>query len=325
MENTTNNHVIPEWLLLGHKTGDNNDLTYERFRTKDYVRNFNLFMQNEPKFYNPYIILTTYPERTYNSFGFSDFPKNEPKRTKNEPKVKIGKIAPNPLSKNDLQEFPPLRTYKNEPKRTQNKPNSNPVLQTPVDFMSALRKIVLFFTESYSKIKIMLYFYAFFLVLLNSIWLAMVPFALPGNWLIVITTALFAWWRAEDGVFSIYTLIAITILALIGELVEFFAGMGGARKAGAGFRGSIGAIIGAITGAVVGTFLIPIPFFGTLFGSCLGAGLGAWGFELIGGRQVQESLRFGFGASLGQFLGVIAKLLIGFIIWLTVAVAAFWP
>ena len=81
-------------------------------------------MQNEPKLYNPHIILTTYPERTYNNFCFSGLPENEPKRTQNEPKVKIGKIAPNPLFQKVLYQFLPLRTYKNEPKRTQNEPNS---------------------------------------------------------------------------------------------------------------------------------------------------------------------------------------------------------
>lgn len=171
----------------------------------------------------------------------------------------------------------------------------------------------------------MLWFLLVTLVIVNAVWLALVPFALPGNWLIVITTALFAWWRWDDGVFSLYTLVGITVLAFLGELVEFFGGMGGARKFGAGFRGSAGAIIGAITGAMVGTFLIPIPLLGTLLGSCIGAGLAAWGFELSAGRQVKESFQLGFGAGIGQFLGVTAKLAIGVLIWLIVAVAAFRP
>lgn len=171
----------------------------------------------------------------------------------------------------------------------------------------------------------MLYFWIISLILLNSLWLALVPFALPGNWLIVITTSLFAWWRAEDGVFSLYTLVAITFMALAAELVEFLAGMGGARKAGAGFSGSLGAIIGALTGAVLGTFLIPIPLFGTLLGACIGATLGASGFELLGGRTIRESFHLGFGAGLGQFLGTTIKIAIGILIWLIVAIAAFWP
>jgi uncharacterized protein YqgC (DUF456 family) len=171
----------------------------------------------------------------------------------------------------------------------------------------------------------MLYFWLIILILLNAFWLVLVPFALPGNWLIVITTALFTWWRAEDGIFSIYTLIFITALALLGEVVEFFGGVVGAKKAGARFRGSLGALIGALTGAVLGTFLIPIPLLGTLLGSCAGAAILACVFEITGGRRMEDSICLGVGAGLGRFLGASAKIALGLLIWLTVAVAAFWP
>lgn len=171
----------------------------------------------------------------------------------------------------------------------------------------------------------MLYLWAIILVLLNSLWLTLVVFGLPGNWLIVISTCLFAWWRAEDGVFSIYTLLIITVLAILGELVEFFGGMTGAKKAGAGWRGSIGALIGAVTGAVIGTFLIPIFFLGTLLGACVGAGLGALALELTCGRELAHSIRSGVGAGLGEFFGITSKFVLGCLIWLIVAVAAFWP
>ncbi|MHC4418513.1 MAG: DUF456 family protein, partial [Planctomycetota bacterium] len=129
------------------------------------------------------------------------------------------------------------------------------------------------------------------MILLNGVWLVLVFFALPGNWLIVISTCLFAWWRWEEGVFSIYSLMAITGLAVVGELVEFFGGAGGAKKAGAGWRGSIGAIIGALAGAVIGTAVVPIPVFGTVVGACVGAGLGALGLELAGGKRLGDSVR----------------------------------
>ena len=110
----------------------------------------------------------------------------------------------------------------------------------------------------------MVYLCSTILVLLNSAWLGLVVFGLPGNWLIVISTWLFAWWQWDNRVFSIYTLIAIAILAALGELVEFSAGMIGAKKSGASWPGSIAALFGAVTGAVLGTFLFPIPFLGTL-------------------------------------------------------------
>ncbi len=171
----------------------------------------------------------------------------------------------------------------------------------------------------------MLYLWSIILILLSAVWLVLVFFGLPGNWLIVISTCLFAWWRWDDGVFSIYTLIAITVLAILGELAEFLAGAGGAKRAGAGWRGSVGAIAGAITGAIIGTFTLPVPVLGTLLGACIGAGLGAWGLELAGGRKLQDSVRSGIGAGMGEFLGITTKFTLGVIVWIIVAVAAFWP
>ena len=110
----------------------------------------------------------------------------------------------------------------------------------------------------------MLYVWLIILPLLNACWLGLVFFALPGNWLIILTTTLFAWWWWEERVFSIYVLAAIIILAGLGEVIEFFAGMGGAKRAGAGRRGAIGALAGAVAGAIVGTLTIPVPFVGTV-------------------------------------------------------------
>jgi uncharacterized protein YqgC (DUF456 family) len=171
----------------------------------------------------------------------------------------------------------------------------------------------------------MLYLLLVLLILLNFVWLMLVIFGMPGNWLIVISTCLFAWWRWEDGLFSIYTLIAIVSLAFLGELFEFLGGMHGAKRAGASWRGSIAAIAGAVAGAIVGTFLIPVLLLGTILGACIGAGLATWSLELSRGRKMDESVRCAVGAGLGELLGITAKFTIGIIICLIVAVAAFWP
>ena len=171
----------------------------------------------------------------------------------------------------------------------------------------------------------MLYLLLIVLILLNVFWLMLVLFGLPGNWLIVISTCLFAWWRWEDGVFSIYTLIAVAVLAGLGELFELLGGMHGAKRAGASWQGSIAALVGAIAGAIIGTFTIPVPFLGTVLGACIGAGLGSWAMEVSRGRKMEDSVRCGVGAGLGELLGISAKLAVGIIIWITVAVAAFRP
>jgi uncharacterized protein YqgC (DUF456 family) len=171
----------------------------------------------------------------------------------------------------------------------------------------------------------MLYVWLIGLVSLNTLWLMLVIFALPGNWLILLSTYLFAWWRWGDGVFSIYTLAAIAILTLLGEIIEFAGGMHGAKKAGASRRGSIAALVGAIIGAILGTFMIPVPFLGTLLGACGGAGLGSWAIEFSSKRKMHESIRCGVGAGFGELLGITGKLAVGVLIWCIVTVAAFWP
>ena len=170
----------------------------------------------------------------------------------------------------------------------------------------------------------MIYFWATILVLVNAVWWGLTFFALPGNWLMIISAGLLAWWKWDEGVFSIYTLIAITVLAAAGEVIEFFAGIGGAKKAGAGWLGALGALAGAVMGAIAGTFMIPIPFLGTLIGACAGAGLGTWAIEHLGGKKMEDSVRSGVGAGVGVFVGTAGKVAIGVVIWLIIAIAAFW-
>lgn len=169
----------------------------------------------------------------------------------------------------------------------------------------------------------MVYFWSIVLIVFNTAWLCLNAFGLPGNWLIVISTCAFAWWRWDDGVFSIYTLMVTVLLAIAGELIEFLAGMTGARRAGASWRGSVGALIGAVTGAAIGTLVAPV--IGTVFGACVGACVGAWGLELTAGKRMKESFRYGLGAGVGELVGITSKLILGVLIWLIVAVAAFWP
>jgi len=161
------------------------------------------------------------------------------------------------------------------------------------------------------------------LLIFNACSVLLVLFSLPGNWLMIAATGLFAWWKWEDGVFSIYTLIAITILAAIGEIIEFIAGAGGAKKAGAGWLASLSAIVGAMLGAAFGTFLIPFPILGTLLGACIGARTATLSIEAISGKKIDHSIKTGLGAGLGVFLGTTSKFVIGMSIWLTIAIAAF--
>ncbi len=171
----------------------------------------------------------------------------------------------------------------------------------------------------------MLYAGLSILVVFNLLWLMLVLFGLPGNWLMVLTTSLFAWWMWDRRPFSGGTLIAIAVLAAAGELLEFLGGTVGARRAGASWRASFAGILGAIVGALVGTIMFPVPFVGTIVGACLGVALAVWLVETSRGAHAEASFQRAVGAGLGEFLGILSKLVVGIAIWLTIAIAAFWP
>jgi len=171
----------------------------------------------------------------------------------------------------------------------------------------------------------MLYVGSSILVLLNLLWLVLVLFGLPGNWLMVLSTSLFAWWTWDQRVFSGWTLMAIAILAALGELMEFLGGLVGARKAGASWRASLAGICGALIGALAGTIMFPVPVVGTIVGACLGVGLAVWLVETSRGAHPDLSLRRAVGAGMGELIGLLSKFVVGAAIWLTIAIAAFWP
>jgi uncharacterized protein YqgC (DUF456 family) len=165
------------------------------------------------------------------------------------------------------------------------------------------------------------YLWAALLILTNALWLALDLLGLPGNWLMVAGTLLVAW--LQPGMFSAWTLVAVVLLAAAGEVLELLSGVLGARKGGAGRRGSAGALGGGLLGAIVGTFWIPVPVLGSLLGACAGACLGAWILEQSGGRGSWASLRAGIGAGVGRALGTVTKLAVGILLWFLIAIAAF--
>jgi len=89
-------------------------------------------------------------------------------------------------------------------------------------------------------------------------------------------------------------LIILTTLALVSILFDFLAGMLGAKKFGATWRGMTGAIIGGIVG-----------LFFSLPGIIIGPFLGAMLFELLGGKEFKKSTHAGIGAMVGLLLGIV--------------------
>jgi len=170
----------------------------------------------------------------------------------------------------------------------------------------------------------MIYLVAGVLVIVNGVWLILTLLMLPGNWLMVGTAGLVAWWYRDAEMISLPVLIVAGALAVAGEVVEFAASGIAARKTGASRWGGFGSLLGAVVGLVIGTAAIPIPILGSLLGACGGAILGALALEIATGRKMHRAIKPSLAAGAGRLAGTIIKFAIGLVIWTTIAVAAFW-
>ncbi len=143
---------------------------------------------------------------------------------------------------------------------------------------------------------------------------------LPGNWLIV-ALALGGWALAPTDNHShvtLFPLMAMVVVAALGELFEFAASALGASRMGGSKRGAMLAIVGSIAGALVGLFggaLVPIPIVGPVIASLLlGAG-GAFAGTVVGerwaGKEWDASLQIGNAAFWGRLIGTVGKAVCG--------------
>jgi uncharacterized protein YqgC (DUF456 family) len=150
--------------------------------------------------------------------------------------------------------------------------------------------------------------------------LFLIIFSLPGTWVILGLTGL--WAAFVDGpAFTTQFFLILAGLALLGEIAEFFAGHWGAKKFGGSNKGSMGGMIGAIIGAIV---CAPILFgLGALLGALGGGFLGCWLVERHRGMANKNALRAAFGATLGRFGGFIIKLGVG-VTMLVLSIPAIW-
>ncbi|MDR1947741.1 MAG: DUF456 domain-containing protein [Desulfovibrio sp.] len=145
---------------------------------------------------------------------------------------------------------------------------------------------------------------------------------LPANWIMVFLV--FVWRVAvpQPGAMDMVYFVSLIGLALVGEVVEFFAQAWGTKKYGSSNTGLIGGIIGAIAGAVVCA-----PFFlglGALGGALGGAWCGCFLFEIIRGRTPGEAGKAAKGALVGRFFGIFIKCGIGAAM-LVLTYHAVWP
>lgn len=154
------------------------------------------------------------------------------------------------------------------------------------------------------------------LLLLGMGW-GMTLFCLPGTWLIVIGTALYAYlvpneWRVDIGWIAV---AVVFCLAVLGEIIESLAVAFGATRAGGSKRAAVLALGGSIGGGLVGGILgVPIPVIGSVIAVVFGAACGATAGAMIGehwkGRTAEEGWEVGKAAFWGRLLGTVGKIIV---------------
>ena len=170
--------------------------------------------------------------------------------------------------------------------------------------------------------------FAVLLVLANSAaWFATL-FMLPGNWVMLLLTGLFAYFYPDEGGRGVGWMAVVVIagLTVLGEVVEFAAGAAGVAKEGGSRRGMALSIVGSVAGSIIGAIAgLPIPIIGSIVaavgGGALGAFVGAYLGETWKGKTSSESISVGGAALVGRLLGTMSKLIVGAIIVVVSAVA----
>lgn len=140
--------------------------------------------------------------------------------------------------------------------------------------------------------------------------LLLIPFGLPGLWVIVLGIIAYGW--LTDFRTLSAGLVALAVgLALLGEIVEAWIGFRFAQRYGGSRRAGWGALAGGLIGAVVG---VPVPIIGSVIGGFVGAFAGAALFEYTRARASGGAVRAGWGAVLGRAAAVAVKMGLGVVL-----------
>ena len=142
------------------------------------------------------------------------------------------------------------------------------------------------------------------LILVMPAGLIAVALGLPGTWLIVVASVFYSWFT-DFAIITPQLLLGLLALAVVAELLEFTAGLWGARRYGGTKKAMVGTMIGGIFGAVA---LSPMLFgFGTIVGAFFGAFVGAFSMTYLEQRKMDKAVRVGWGALLGRIFAMVFK------------------
>ena len=124
--------------------------------------------------------------------------------------------------------------------------------------------------------------------------------ALPGTAFVLGGIVLGAWIDDFARV-PVWVVVLCTVLAVLAWVLDYVAGLMGARRAGASKQ----ALIGAAVGTVVGLFMGIV---GVLFMPLVGAAVG----EYLARKDERQALQVGVATWLGIMAGLLAKVVLAF-------------
>ena len=148
--------------------------------------------------------------------------------------------------------------------------------------------------------------------------LVMIPFGLPGTWIIAAAAVGYRVLVPTGGV-GWFTVAGVTILATIGAVADLALAGRYARKYGGSRRAGWGAVIGGMVGAFIG---MPVPIVGPVLGAFAGAFVGALALELTAGTTGTDATKVATGALIGRAIGAAINVVIGLMMGLWVLTSA---
>jgi uncharacterized protein len=156
------------------------------------------------------------------------------------------------------------------------------------------------------------------LVISSLAGLMLIPFGLPGLWVMVLGVLAYGWLTGFQAV-TIGIVSLVVALAVLGEVIEAWLGFRFARRYGGSSRAGWGALVGGLIGAVVG---VPVPLIGSVIGGFVGAFAGAALFEYTRARRTGAAAGAGWGAVLGRAAAAAVKMALGIVIAVVAVVVA---
>ena len=139
-------------------------------------------------------------------------------------------------------------------------------------------------------------------IILGGVIMTMV--GLPGNIIIVLIGLAYGYYDRFTHVNDVVLVIIIGVF-VVSELIDFWAGLIGAKKQKASKRAVVAAFAGTVLGGIWGTAILPL--IGSIVGALLGAFIITALAEYTKTKNKEQAKRVAIGVLKGQIIGMIFK------------------